>query len=86
VHVIILELAASIFATLLNGQGASPDPIMALVVGLSTLIALLNTQGVMTQLSFASIGPRAMRRLSSQFVYGISSAANSNATSREADS
>jgi len=84
VHVIILELAASIFATLLNGQGTSPDPIMALVVGLSTLIALLKTQGVMTQLSFASIGPRAMRRLSSQFVYGISSAANTNAASREA--
>jgi hypothetical protein len=73
VHVIILELAASIFETIItNGPSKTADPLMALVVGLSTLVALLKTQGVMTQLSYASIGPRAIRRLSAQFVDGVS--------------
>jgi hypothetical protein len=73
VHVVILELAASIFATLItSGPNKTPDTIMALVVGLSTLVALLKTQGVMTQLTYASIGPKAARRLGTQFVNGIS--------------
>lgn len=73
IHVVILLLAASIFSTL---SAASPDhtadPIMALIVGLATLIALLKTQGVLTQLSYASIGPKAMRRLGGQFVNSVS--------------
>lgn len=82
VHVIILELAASIFATLItSGPDKTPDPIMALIVGLSTLVALLKTQGVMTQLAYASIGPRAVRRLSSQFINSISHVSNANGTS-----
>lgn len=73
VHVVILELAASIFATLIiSGPNKTPDPIMALVVGLSTLVALLKTQGVMTQLTYASIGPKAVRRLSAQLVNSVS--------------
>jgi len=77
VHVVILELAASIFATLItSGPDKTPDTIMALVVGLSTLVALLKTQGVMTQLTYASIGPKAARRLGTQFVNGISHASS----------
>jgi hypothetical protein len=73
VHVVILELAASIFATLIVASPThTPDPIMALVVGLSTLVALLKTQGVLMQLSYASIGPKAMRRLGGQFVNSVS--------------
>jgi hypothetical protein len=73
IHVVILELAASIFATLIVGSpGQTPDPIMALVVGISTLIALLKTQGVLMQLSYASIGPKAMRRLGGQFINSVS--------------
>jgi hypothetical protein len=84
VHVIILELAASIFATLLtSGPHKTPDPIMALIVGLSTLVALLKTQGVMTQLAYASIGPKAVRRLSTQFVNGLSHVSSASSTSRQ---
>ncbi len=73
VHVVILQLAASILFTLIaTGPDHTPDPIMALVVGLSTLVALLKTQGFMMQLSYASIGPKAMRRLGGQFVNGVS--------------
>ncbi len=80
VHVVILELAASIFATLIVGSpDHTPDPIMALVVGLSTLIALLKTQGVLMQLTYASIGPKAMRRLGGQFVNSVSYASNKSA-------
>jgi len=83
VHVVILELAASIFATLIaSGPDKTPDTIMALVVGLSTLVALLKTQGVMTQLTYASIGPKAARRLGTQFVNGISHASSAGSPAR----
>lgn len=72
VHVVILELAASIFATLIVSTNHTPDPIMALVVGIATLVALLKTQGVLMQLSYASIGPKAMRRLGGQFINSVS--------------
>jgi hypothetical protein len=74
VHVVILALAASIFTTLVaTSSNNEPDPIMSLVVGLSTLVALIKTQGVLSQMSYASIGPRSMRRLGSLFVSGLSS-------------
>jgi hypothetical protein len=83
VHVVILELAASIFATLIaSGPEKTPDTIMALVVGLSTLVALLKTQGVMAQLTYASIGPKAARRLGTQFVNGISHASSAGSSAR----
>lgn len=73
VHVIILELAASIFTTIiLDSSDKLADPVMGLIVGLSTLVALLKTQGVMTQLTYASIGPKAIRRLGAQFINGVS--------------
>ena len=76
VHVIILELAASIFASVASGNtnNISPDPLMELIVGMSTLVMLLKTQGVMTQLSYASIGPKALRRLSAQFINAVNHA------------
>jgi hypothetical protein len=73
VHVVILELAASIFATLIaTNPDHTPDPVMALIVGIATLIALLKTQGVLTQLSYASIGPKALRKLGGQFMNSVS--------------
>ena len=73
VHVVILQLAASIFTGLaLTGPGNSPDPIMALIVGLATVLALLKTQGLLMQLSYASIGPKTVRKLGGQFITGIS--------------
>ncbi len=73
VHVVILELAASIFAGISTvGAAKTTDPIMAMIVGLAVLIALLKTQGVMMQLSYASIGPRTARKLGGQFINSIS--------------
>lgn len=84
VHVIILELAASIFATLItSGPDKTPDPIMSLIVGLSTLVALLKTQGVMLQLTYASIGPKAIRQLSTRFINGVSQVSSISSSSRE---
>lgn len=73
VHVVILELAASLFAGIAtSGSAQVTDPIMAMIVGLAVLIALLKTQGVMMQLSYASIGPRAARKLGGQLVNSVS--------------
>lgn len=72
VHVVILELAASLFAGLQAGFSTSEaNGLMALVVGLATIIALLKTQGVMMQFSYASIGPRNARKLGNHFMNGV---------------
>lgn len=74
VHVVILLLAASLFQGLTTGVAQSaPDTLMALVLGLATVIALLKTQGVMMQFSYASLGPRSARKLGGQFINGVSS-------------
>lgn len=76
VHVVILLLAGSILATLtVSSPNNLPDPLMALVVGMSTLIALIKTQGVLSQLNYASVGPRSLRKLSSQFMNSLSQSA-----------
>jgi hypothetical protein len=73
VHVVILLLAGSILSNLVEYSSSGvPDPLMSLVVGMSTLIALIKTQGVLSQLNYASIGPKSLRKLSSQFVNGLS--------------
>jgi len=36
---------------------------MSVVVGLATLMTLLKTQGVLMQLNYASVAPKAMRKL-----------------------
>ncbi|HUC88105.1 MAG TPA: hypothetical protein VMR95_03070 [Candidatus Binatia bacterium] len=73
VHVVILELAASLFAGLIASSPThTADPLMSMIIGLATLIALLKTQGVMSQLSYASIGPRTARKLGNQLSSGMS--------------
>ena len=71
VHVVILELAASLLAGMIS-TNQKPDPLMAMIVGLATLVALLKTQGVMNQLSYASIGPRMSRQIVDRIVLGVS--------------
>ncbi len=72
VHVVILELAASLFVGMAAGSGNNvPDTLMAMVTGLATVIALLKTQGVMMQFSYVSMGPRNMKRLGGQFMNGV---------------
>ncbi len=73
VHVVILMLAASIFGGLLKADAEQVfDPIMGTVVGVATLVTLLKTQGVMMQMSYVSVGPRALRKLGGQFMTGVS--------------
>lgn len=45
---------------------------MSMVVGLATVMALLKTQGVMMQFSYASMGARNTRKLGGQFMNGVS--------------
>lgn len=71
VHIIILQLAASLFASTLTNE-ATPNALMATIVGIATLLTLLKTQGVMMQMSYVSAGPRALRKLGGQFMTGIS--------------
>lgn len=73
VHVIILMLAASILGGMVNASAdKSLNPLMATVVGCATLVALLRTQGLMNQLAYVSMGPKAMRKLGSQFMTSVS--------------
>ena len=73
VHVVILLLAASIFGGMVVGSvDKSLNPLMATIVGCATLISLLKTQGLMSQLSYVSMGPKAMRKLGSQFMNSVS--------------
>lgn len=73
VHVVILQLAASLFTGMAaTGENQVPDTLMAMVVGLATIMALLKTQGVMMQFSYVSMGARNTRRLGSQFMNGVS--------------
>jgi hypothetical protein len=74
VHVVIILLASSIFVGMLNGDsGTQPNAIMALLVGLATVLALLKTQGVMREFSYAASVPRAAREMSGQFLRGVNS-------------
>jgi hypothetical protein len=84
IHVVILQLATSIFATILPGKDNQPDPIMSMIVGISVLVALLKTQGVMQQLSYASVGPKAMRKLGGQFINSVSYASKTVRRARTA--
>jgi hypothetical protein len=67
INVVILDLAASIFGGM---TFASPDhtldPLMSMVVGIGALLALLKTQTVLMQLSYASAGATSMTRLGGQ--------------------
>lgn len=72
VHVVILQLAASLFTGLSTASGNDvPDTLMAMIVGLATILALLKTQGVMMQFSYVSMGARNMRKLGGQFLNGV---------------
>lgn len=72
VHVVILQLSASLFTGLSSASGNDvPDTLMAMIVGLATILALLKTQGVMMQFSYVSMGARNMRKLGGQFLNGV---------------
>lgn len=67
VHVVILQLAASLFVGMLVASpGQSLNPLMSMIVGIATILALLKTQGVMSQMSYVSLGPRTASKLGGQ--------------------
>ena len=73
VHVVILQLAASLFTGMApSSHNNVPDTLMSMVVGLATVMALLKTQSVMMQFSYVSMGARNMRKLGGQFINGVS--------------
>ena len=72
VHVIILTLSATMFEGIRAEDAEQPfDPVMATVIGVAAMIALLKTQSVMQQLTFVSVGPKAMRKMTKQFMNGV---------------
>ncbi|HSX47556.1 MAG TPA: pilin [Patescibacteria group bacterium] len=72
IHVVILSLASSILSSLNSDKLSSENSLLILLIGMSTLIILLKTQGVLSQLNYASIGPKSIRRLSKQFINSFS--------------
>lgn len=73
VHVVILLLAASIFVGINAGDTiGQPNSLMALIVGLATVVALLKAQGMMNQLVSAASAPKAARELGTSFMRGVS--------------
>lgn len=73
IHVVILHLAASLFAGMvIASPGQTYNPLMSMIVGIATILALLKTQGVMSHLSYVSLGPKTANRLGGQLKNVIS--------------
>lgn len=73
VQTVIMQLASSMFSGMLqNDTSGQPNTLMALIVGLATVLALLKTQGVMQELTHAASTPRAAREIAGSFIRGIS--------------
>lgn len=73
VQVVIMQLASSIFSGMLQGDNSGqPNTLMALIVGMATVLALLKTQGVMKELAYAASTPRAAREVAGSFMRGVS--------------
>jgi len=73
IHVVILELAASIFSGMvLASSDQALNPIMSMVVGVATILALLKTQSVMAQMSYMSLGPKTAAKLGGQLTNVVS--------------
>jgi hypothetical protein len=67
IHVVILQLAASIFVGMIVASpGQQLNPLMSMIVGIATILALLKTQGAMAQMSYVSLGPRTASKLGGQ--------------------
>lgn len=79
VHAVIMLLAASLFLGMQQGDDiGQPNTLMALLVGLATIVALLKTQSVLQELSYAASAPRAARELSSSFMRSVGYINNSS--------
>ncbi|HSX35949.1 MAG TPA: pilin [Patescibacteria group bacterium] len=73
IHVVILHLAATLLAGIVVAvQGQSFNPLMSTVVGIATVLALLKAQGVMSHMSYVSLGPKTASKLGGQLSNVIS--------------
>lgn len=73
IHSVIMLLASSIFTGMLtNDTNGQPNTLMALIVGIATVITLLKTQGFMQELSYAASAPKAAHELSKSFIRSAS--------------
>ena len=73
VHVVILQLSASLFAGMAVVSGGNkPDTLMAMVTGIATIVMILKAQSTMMQFSYVSIGSRNIKKLSGTFINGVS--------------
>lgn len=73
IHVIILQLAASLFVgSIQDINPTQPNVLMGMIVGIAAMLTLLKTQGMMMQMSYVSAGPRTLKKLGTQFVRGVS--------------
>lgn len=86
VHVVVLQLAASLFSGMatVSGNNALPDTLMAMIAGIATILTLLKVQGVMMQFSFVSMGARKFMNGVS-YMTGAGSKAATKATQRVKD-
>lgn len=71
VHVVILMLGASLLDLQNSGPTGVPNPFMAIVIGIATVMMLLKTQGVLVQMSLISSGANNTRKLGQQFASGM---------------
>lgn len=74
VHVVILQLSASLFTGMATASGDNqiPNILMAMITGIATILMLLKVQGVMMQFSYVSMGARNIKKLGGQFINGVS--------------
>ncbi len=81
VHVVILELASSILSEIIAGNNNSPDPLLSLIFGLATLVCLIKSQSVLSELAVISLAPRIAKKIGEKFVIGASLIGSSAAQS-----
>ena len=83
VHVIILAIAATLFTGLAGPDDGAYNPLMSLVGGIAAIFTLLKTQHVMMQLSLATTGAKAMRKMGGQLLNGLTYFAKKTRSSGE---
>ncbi len=72
VHAVIMILAASILTGIdAADPQAQPNALMAMMVGLATILTLLKTQSFLREVSTVASVPRAAREMSGSFIRGV---------------
>ena len=84
VHATVLILAASILVGLnAGGVDGQPNALMALMVGLATVLFLLKTQGFVQEVATVASIPRAAREMTGTFRQGVRDISSGYKTSKQ---